>query len=78
MNRRRLVIGIGIMLMLIGGLLVTFMPGGIFNRGASARIVTPLGTLDVREQQSHSPSLITGYVLLGIGGLAIATGVAMK
>jgi hypothetical protein len=78
MDRRKLLIGLGVLLLIVGSLLASLCPGGIFNRGPSATLSTPLGTVHVREETGPSAGVIVGYVFLGIGGLALITGIALK
>jgi len=78
MDKRKLVFGLGVLLIVVGALLALFTPGGLFNHGGSAAIVTPIGTLNVREEPRGTAGPIAGYVLLGVGGLALVIAFAMK
>lgn len=78
MNKRKLLIGIGILLIIVGGLLAAFAPGGWLNRGAEANIVTPIGTISARESPRTSVGSIVGYCLLTAGGLVLVIGFAIK
>jgi len=78
MDKRKLVLGIGILLIIVGVLLALFTPGGILNRADNATVTTPFGTLTVREEQRSRAGPIIGYALLGIGGLGLVVAFAMK
>jgi hypothetical protein len=75
---RKLLMGLGAILIVVGLGLAALAPGGFLNRGSSAVLVTPLGTLDVRQERPASAGVITGYVLLAVGACAAIGGFAMK
>jgi hypothetical protein len=77
MDRRRLVIGVAVLLLVVGGLLACFAPGGLLNKVNVTTVDTPLGSFSTSEAKS-SPWPVVGYVLLGLGGVGAVVGYAMK
>jgi hypothetical protein len=78
MDKRRLVLGLGAVLLVTGALLAGFTPGGLFNAGGSATIGTPLGPFTVPGAKKSSAGPVIGYVLMGVGALGLVAAFAMK
>ena len=78
MDKRRLVLGLGVLLLIAGALLACFTPGGIFNTGGSEVLATPIGTFTVPAERKSSAWPVVGYVLLGVGALGLVVAFAMK
>jgi hypothetical protein len=78
MDRRRLVLGLGVLLLVVGTLLAGFTPGGLFNAGGSETIGTPIGTFTVPGAKKSSAGPVVGYPLMGAGALGLVAAFAMK
>lgn len=78
MDKRRLVLGLAVLLMVVGGVLACFTPGGLFNSSYEKSLETPFGSVTVTGQKKSSEWPIVGYVLLGAGALGLVLAFAMK
>jgi hypothetical protein len=79
MDKRRLVLGLSVLLLVAGLSLAAFTPGGFFNRVQTHSVEVPFfGTMTVRGEGATSPWPVVGYVLLGLGGLGLVLAFAMK
>jgi hypothetical protein len=77
MDMRRLLAGLGLALFLAGLVLACFTPGGWLNRGSTETVSSPLGSITVTVEKSSAGPVI-GYVLLGLGAVALVGAFAMK
>jgi hypothetical protein len=77
MDKRRLIFGLAALLLIAGAALACFAPGGLFNRVNVTSVDTPFGSFSKTEVLSSSGPVI-GYVLLGLGGVGIVVGFALK
>lgn len=78
MDKRRLVLGLGVLLLIAGALLACFTPGGLFSSDGSPSIATPFGTFSVPGEKKSSAGPIIGYVLVGVGAVGLVAAFAMK
>ena len=78
MDRRRLVLGLGVLLVVAGALLACFTPGGLFNSGGQETVSTPIGSFSFQGEKKSSAGPIIGYVLLGVGAVGLVVAFAMK
>jgi hypothetical protein len=77
MDKRRLLLGSAVLLVLAGLLLAALTPGGWFNSGTTQAVDTPIGSIRIQEKKSSNwPTL--GYILLGVGGAGLVFVFAMK
>ena len=74
MDKRRLIGGLGALLILAGLLIAFFVPGGLFNLGT---VTQTLGPLTITTPVS-SPWPIVGWVLAAVGAVGIVIAFAMK
>jgi hypothetical protein len=77
MDKRRLIIGLAALLLVAGAALACFAPGGLFNHANVTSVDTPFGVFSKTEALSSLWPVI-GYVLLGLGGIGIVVGFALK
>jgi len=77
MDKRRLIFGLAVLLLIAGAALACFAPGGLFNRAKLTSVDTPFGSFSKSEAVSSSGPVI-GYVLLGLGGVGVVVGFALK
>jgi hypothetical protein len=77
MNTRRLIIGLAVLLLIAGAALACFAPGGLLNRANVTSVDTPFGSFSKSEAVSSSWPLV-GYALLGLGGVGVVVGIALK
>jgi hypothetical protein len=77
MNKRRLIVGLGALLLIAGAALACCTPGGLFNRESVTSVNTPFGSFS-KSEAVDSPWPVIGYVLLGLGGVGIVVGLALK
>jgi hypothetical protein len=80
MSTRRLVFGLGVLVIIAGLLLAALSPGGWFNQGQTreASIKIPIWSWEIKASEEKSSAWpIVGYVLLGVGGVALVVGFAM-
>jgi hypothetical protein len=80
MDKRRLVLGLSVLLLVAGALLACFTPGGLFNRPqvTQSMDVPFFGTMTVRAEGGTTAWPVVGYVLLGLGGVGSILAFAMK
>lgn len=79
MDKKRLVIGLSVLLMIGGLVLIGFAPGGFFNPVASTIVDMPWLTVEgKREVKLGMPGPVAGFVLLGVGALGVVIGLALK
>jgi hypothetical protein len=78
---RKLVLGLTGLAVIAGLLLVSFAPGGWFNKGQTekAALKTPVGSFEITAKEAKSSVWPTvGYVLLAIGGVGVVAFLSMK
>ena len=81
MDLRKLVLGLSTLAIVAGLLLVSFAPGGWFNKGhtETAAVKTPVGSVEFSAHEAKTSDWPTvGYVLLGIGGVGVVAFLSMK
>jgi len=75
MDKRRLIGGLGALLILAGLLIAFFVPGGLFNRGT---VTQSFGLWTITTPPVSSPWPIVGWVLAAVGAMGIVIAFAMK
>jgi hypothetical protein len=78
MDKRRLILGLGVLMLVVGAVLACFTSGGLFNSGGSETVGTPFGSFSVPGEKKSSAGPIIGYVLLGVGAVGLLVAFAMK
>lgn len=79
MDKRRLVGGLAVVLLLVGVLLACFAPGGLFNSGVVHETVNlPFVSVTHTTPGHSSPWPMVGYGLAGVGLLGLVIAFAMK
>jgi hypothetical protein len=79
MDRRRLIGGLAVVVLLVGVLLALFSPRGAFNSGAVRESLdTPIGTFSRTVGGQSSPWPVVGYVLAGVGAVGLVVAFALK
>ncbi|MFC1706417.1 hypothetical protein ACFL59_06270 [Planctomycetota bacterium] len=77
MDKRRLIFGLALLLLIAGVVLACFAPGGFFNTSGAQTIGTPLGSFSMPGAKKASAGPIVGYALLGLGGIGLVVAFAM-
>jgi hypothetical protein len=60
MDKRRLVLGLGVLLLICGALLACFSPGGLLHSSGSKTLSTPFGSFSVQGDKSSAGLIING------------------
>jgi hypothetical protein len=79
MDKRRLIGGLSIVVLVVGLLLVGFSPGGLFNSGAvTESVTTPFGSFSRSLGDRSSSWPIVGYVLSCAAAAGLVVAIALQ
>jgi hypothetical protein len=80
MDKRKLIAGLAVLLLIAGVLVALFAPSGLLNPGVVKETIdTPIATFTHTARVAPDSNLpILGYVLAGVGGVGLVVAFAMK